>query len=59
MPQSSIGPWPKPQVSSQRCSGFPKRMATRGTDAQMPPLATESVDQTGLDAVAAWIKGLR
>jgi hypothetical protein len=34
------------------------RMSVRGTDDQMPPLATEVIDGTGLEAVRAWIAGL-
>jgi hypothetical protein len=34
------------------------RMSARGNDDQMPPLATEVADSTGLDAVRAWITSL-
>ena len=34
------------------------RMSARGTKDQMPPLATEIVDDTGLAAVRAWIAAL-
>lgn len=34
------------------------RMATRGDNAQMPPLGTEMVDDEGLAAVEAWILSL-
>ena len=34
------------------------RMDMRGSDNQMPPLATELVDPTGIDAVRAWIASL-
>src|SRR3569623_750124 len=34
------------------------RMSARGTDAQMPPRATEFVDPDGLAAVRAWIASL-
>ncbi len=34
------------------------RMSARGDMNQMPPLATEVVDPTGLDAVRQWIAGL-
>lgn len=39
-------------------SAIVARMAIRGTDDQMPPLATEVVDESGLAAVRAWIGGL-
>jgi hypothetical protein len=35
------------------------RMASRGNDAQMPPLATEKKDDKGLAKVAAWITALK
>ena len=44
--------------------GYPDRSALflrldrRGTHAQMPPVATELVDQVGSDSVRAWISGL-
>jgi hypothetical protein len=34
------------------------RMSARGNNDQMPPLATEVVDSTGLATVSAWIAGL-
>jgi hypothetical protein len=34
------------------------RMQVREPKQQMPPLATEEVDQTGVDVVSAWIRGL-
>ena len=34
------------------------RMSARGDMNQMPPLATEIVDATGLDAIRQWIAGL-
>jgi len=34
------------------------RMATRGTEDQMPPLATEDVDDDGVAALRAWIASL-
>lgn len=34
------------------------RMNVRGSEDQMPPIATENVDMTGLTMVAAWIKKL-
>jgi len=34
------------------------RMSARGNDDQMPPLATEVVDSTGLDTIRAWITSL-
>jgi hypothetical protein len=34
------------------------RMSARGSQDQMPPIATEIVDMTGLDAVTAWIASL-
>ena len=34
------------------------RMSTRGTDDQMPPLATELVDPDGIAAVRAWVASL-
>ena len=40
-------------------SAIAARMAIRGTDDQMPPLATEIVDDDGLATVRAWISGLR
>jgi hypothetical protein len=33
-------------------------MSARGNDDQMPPLATELVDSTGLDTIRQWISGL-
>jgi len=39
-------------------SAIVARMSTRGTDDQMPPLATELVDADGLAAVRAWIASL-
>ena len=35
------------------------RMSVRGTDDQMPPLATEVVDSTGLQTIRQWISDLR
>jgi len=35
------------------------RMTQRGTKDQMPPLATEMVDATGVDLVKRWIEGLQ
>lgn len=35
------------------------RMASRAPEVQMPPLATERVDEAGLAAVRAWIAALR
>lgn len=34
------------------------RMSTRGLKEQMPPLATEAIDETGLALVRRWIAGL-
>jgi len=34
------------------------RMSVRGTDDQMPPLATELVDATGVATITQWIAGL-
>ena len=34
------------------------RMSHRGNNAQMPPLATKEVDETGVEAVKAWILSL-
>lgn len=34
------------------------RMSTRGSRDQMPPLATEQVDEAGVAAVSAWIESL-
>ncbi len=34
------------------------RMSVRGSDAQMPPLATEEVNPEGVEAVRAWVAGL-
>ncbi len=34
------------------------RMSHRGNNAQMPPLATKKVDETGVEAVKAWILSL-
>jgi len=39
-------------------SAIVARMSARGTDDQMPPLATEFVDPDGLAAVRAWIASL-
>ena len=39
-------------------SALVARMSARGTDDQMPPLATELVDNTGLDTIRQWISGL-
>jgi len=39
-------------------SAIVARMSTRGTDDQMPPLATEIVDPDGIAAVRAWIASL-
>jgi len=39
-------------------SAITYRMKARGNNAQMPPLATEHVDEEGLAAVTAWIEGL-
>jgi hypothetical protein len=39
-------------------SAIVSRMSVRGTDDQMPPLATEVIDEAGLGAVRAWIAGL-
>jgi hypothetical protein len=39
-------------------SAIVARMSTRGTDDQMPPLATEVVDSTGLQTVRQWISDL-
>ncbi len=38
-------------------SGVLARMRVRSPD-QMPPIATERVDQAGIAAVTAWIEGL-
>ncbi len=35
------------------------RMSQRGSNAQMPPLGSEVVDSAGIDAVTAWISGLK
>ena len=35
------------------------RMGQRGNNAQMPPIATHQVDQSGLAAVRAWVEGLQ
>jgi hypothetical protein len=40
-------------------SAIPFRMGQRGTATQMPPLATEAVDEVGLATVRAWIASLR
>ena len=34
------------------------RMQQRGNNAQMPPVATKSIDETGIADVAAWIRSL-
>jgi len=34
------------------------RMSIRGTREQMPPIASERVDDVGIEAVRAWITGL-
>ena len=39
-------------------SGVYHRMSERGPMIQMPPLATEQVDTSGLEAIAAWISAL-
>ena len=39
-------------------SALLQRMLTRGTRAQMPPLATESADPTGIAIIRAWIESL-
>lgn len=39
-------------------SAIVQRMGVRGTSAQMPPLASEIVDDTGVQAVTAWIESL-
>ena len=39
-------------------SAIVARMSARGTDDQMPPLATELVDSTGLGTIRQWISGL-
>jgi hypothetical protein len=39
-------------------SAIVARMSARGTDSQMPPLATELVDSTGLGTIRQWISGL-
>jgi mono/diheme cytochrome c family protein len=39
-------------------SAIVARMSTRGTDDQMPPLATEFVDPDGVAAVRAWVASL-
>jgi hypothetical protein len=39
-------------------SAIVARMSARGNDNQMPPLATELVDSTGLDTIRQWISGL-
>jgi mono/diheme cytochrome c family protein len=39
-------------------SAIAYRMAQRGTAAQMPPIATEFVDDTGLASIRAWIQSL-
>jgi len=52
-------------VSGRIVSGNPDgsailyRMLQRGNNAQMPPLATHSIDADGTDIVRAWIGGLR
>jgi hypothetical protein len=40
-------------------SGLLFRMSMRGPDTQMPPLATELVDDAGVALVRAWIESLR
>ena len=39
-------------------SAIVARMSTRGTDDQMPPLATELVDSIGVDTIRQWIATL-
>jgi hypothetical protein len=39
-------------------SGLAHRMAQRGTKAQMPPFASERVDESGLALIDAWIRSL-
>ena len=40
-------------------SAIVARMSVRGNDDQMPPLATELVDSTGLDTIRQWIQPSR
>lgn len=40
-------------------SALLQRMLERGTRSQMPPLASEEVDPTGVAIVQAWIEGMR
>jgi mono/diheme cytochrome c family protein len=56
--------WRGGAIKERVVAGYPEssavvaRMSARGTDAQMPPLATEFVDPDGLAAVSAWIASL-
>jgi len=43
---------------SSSLSAIVVRMSNRGTMDEMPPIATELTDPTGLDAVTTWIDGL-
>jgi len=57
--------WRGGDIKSRVVPGVPEasaivaRMATRGTDDQMPPLATEVPDAEGLAVVRAWIASLQ
>lgn len=60
----SLDSWMDPDVTMRlvpgdaESSALVARMAARGDGDQMPPIATEAVDQAGLDAVSAWIESL-
>ena len=45
-------------AGAPEASAVVARMSTRGTEDQMPPLATEAVDGDGVAAVRAWIASL-
>lgn len=46
------------EAGDAAASAIVQRMGVRGSSAQMPPLASELVDDTGLQQVSAWIDGL-
>ena len=54
----------EPDATCRIAAGHPERsvtvlrMATRGSDSQMPPIGTERVDPAGLQTVSAWISDL-
>jgi mono/diheme cytochrome c family protein len=56
--------WRGGAITSRVVAGAPDasaivaRMSVRGTDDQMPPLATEQIDPAGVEAVRTWIQSL-